>query len=253
MNLRSNGFLPKKIHIKNNLSQILINMQRKEETGANWRKRPGFFCLFCFFLSFFLSFFLFFFPIFGGLLWPGLKPSIYSFQGKKVFFSDHSWKETLTELSCSPSPMSSVFSGRGIWGGFPAKWLQLFPQHQSDGVSAHVDFGFSLPLEPSSVRAFALRPGALDKHSSFWVLNISIWWILLLISPGEKSKILESPLCPVTTMVFPPHRTFPIFYVAENLENSMYKLCQSIKIRILLNMFQHILTVFWNSRLLWRL
>lgn len=131
------------------------------------------------------------------------------FSGKEsiFFFSDHSWRETRTELSCSPSPMSSVFSGRGIWGGFPAKCSQLFPQHQSDGVSAHVDFGFSLPLEPSSIRAFALRPGALDKHSCFWVLNIHIWWILLLISPGQKSKTLESPLCPVTTMVFPPHKT----------------------------------------------
>lgn len=136
-------------------------------------------------------------------------PSIYNIQGKKKkFFSDHSWRETLTELSYSPSPISSVFfSGRGIWGGFPAKCSQLFPQHQSDGVSARVDFGFSLPLEPSSIRAFALWPGALDKHSSFWVLNVHIWWILLLISPGEKSKTLESPLCPVTTMVFPPHGT----------------------------------------------
>ena len=128
------------------------------------------------------------------------------FSGKENIFSDKSWRETLTELSCFPSPMSSGFSGRGIWGGFPAKWLQLFPRHQSDGVSAHVDFGWNLHCEPSSIRTFALRPGALDKHSCFWVLNINIWWILLLISPGEKSKALESPLCPMTAMVFPPHR-----------------------------------------------
>lgn len=148
-------FFKKKIHIKDDLKQILINIQRKGETWANLGK------------VFFFSFWWF--------IMTGAEPTYLQFSGKENIFSDHSWRETLTELSCSPSPMSSVFSGRGIWGGFPAKWLQLFPRHQSDGVSALVDFGWSLPHEPNSIRAFALRPGALDKHSSFWVLNINIW------------------------------------------------------------------------------
>ena len=110
---------PHKRWLKPNTDKYI---HKKQETWANLEKKIFFF-------------------LFGGLLWPRLNPPIYSFQGKKIVFSDHRWTETLTELSCSPSPMSSVFSGRGIWGGFPAKWLQLFPRHLSDGVSAHVDFG----------------------------------------------------------------------------------------------------------------
>lgn len=64
-----------------------------------------------------------------------------------------------------PSPMSSVFSGRRIRGGFPPKWLQLFPQDQSDGVSASVYFGSDFRLEPSRMTVFAQGLGTLDKHS----------------------------------------------------------------------------------------
>lgn len=199
MNLWAHGSLKKKKilyeYIKDDLNQILANIQREEEIWVNlWKKKDFFFSFWWFIMT-------------------KAEPIYLQFSGKENIFSDYSWRETLTELSCSPSPMSSVFSGRGIWGGFPAKWLQLFLQHQSDGVSAHVDFGFSLPLEPSSIRAFALRPGAQDKHSSFWVLNINIWWILLLISPGEKSKTLErvpfalwQSWCPC-----PTHRTLFLF------------------------------------------
>lgn len=65
--LKIKWFFKKKIHIKVDLKQILINIQRKEETWANLGKD-------------------FFFFLFGGLLWPGLNPPIYSFQGKKIFF-----------------------------------------------------------------------------------------------------------------------------------------------------------------------
>lgn len=151
-----------------------------------------------------------FFFLFRGLLWPGLNWSIYNFQGKKIYFLISAEERPWQSFPAPHLPCHPCFLGEES-GGFPAKWLQLFPQHQSDGLSAHVDFGCSLPLEPSSIRAFALRPGALHKHSSFWVLNVNIWWILLLISPGGKSKTLESPLCPVTTMVSPAPEPFSFF------------------------------------------
>lgn len=166
--------------IKDDLHQIPANIKRKEE---RWIIEGKWFFIFIFLV----------------LLWPGLNWSIYSFQGKKIFFLTSAEERSWQSFPAPHLPCHPCLPGEES-GGFPAKWLQLFPQHQSDGVSAHVDFGWSLPLEPSSIRALALRPGALHKHSSFCVLNIHIWWILLLISPGGKSKTLESPLCPVTTM-----------------------------------------------------
>lgn len=124
----------KKNHIKDDLNQIVTDIQRKGKMWVNeWK------------ITFFFSF--------GWFIMTRAELIYLQFSGKENIFSDYSWRETLTELSCSPSPMSSACSGRGIWGGFPAKWLQLFPQHQSDGVSVRVDVGFSLPLEPSSIRA----------------------------------------------------------------------------------------------------
>lgn len=75
-------------------------------------------------------------------------------------------EENLTEFSCLPSPMWLVFSGRRIWDGFPPKWLQLFPQDQSDVVSVSVYFGSSFWLEPGRMTKFSVGLGTLDKHSS---------------------------------------------------------------------------------------
>lgn len=100
-------------------------------------------------------------------------------------------EENLTEFSCLPSPVSSGFSGRRIWGGFPPKWLQLFPQDQSDAVSVCVYFGSDFWLEPGRMTKFAVGLGTLDKHSrvsDFLTLNAS--WIQLLISSGKMSRLL---------------------------------------------------------------
>lgn len=142
------------------------------------------------------------------------------FSGKENIFYDHSWREILTATLPTPhptSPMPSVF-----WG---EEFEVVFLLNASSCFHSPIRWSFCscwlwLKSSPGAQHCKSLCSGPGDSgqtFQSFSILNINIWWILLLISSGEKSQTVDGPHCPVTSLVFPTHRLL-FHYIGLQLE-----------------------------------